>query len=142
MSTEESEDTAAKLWGDMDRHAVKSILDLRASIKHCLAEAGDDTESVTIGKVTWRVSKARAEAARAEFVDAVTNHWPVTNGFGTAVPPIDESPSLLDVHGLFGDSYFAHGFMAIGKVLGLWDLAYADRAELEPMGFPTIEWRS
>lgn len=63
------------------------------------------------------VDKARAEAHRAEFVE-ILNSYP-------ELERLKGGPSYLELGAVFGDQGFALRIMAIGSVLGFWDIISA-----------------
>jgi hypothetical protein len=74
----------------------------------------DDCERVDMHFVTVAVSKARAEARRAEFI-ALLNDYPNP-------AELAGGPSYIAVGGVIGDQGAAFEMFALGKVLGLWDV--------------------
>lgn len=82
------------------------------------SEARPDLEKVDLLLLTVGVDKAKAEGHRAELVSLLRD-WPDPDMLG-------RGPSYIHLGGEMGDQGTAFQLMAMGKVLGLWDIITAE----------------
>lgn len=78
------------------------------------SEARPDLEKVDLLLMTVGVDKAKAEGHRAE-VAALLADWPDRSMLG-------RGPSYIHLRGVLGDQGTAFQLMALGTVLGFWDI--------------------
>ena len=78
------------------------------------SEARPDLEKVDLLLLTVGVDKAKAEEHRAEFISFLRD-WPEPAALA-------DGPSYIHLGGTLGDQGTAFQFMAMGKVLRLWDI--------------------
>lgn len=82
------------------------------------SEARPDLERVDLLLLTVGVDKALAEERKTELV-SLLREWPDPD-------MLKRGPSYIHIGGVIGDQGTAFQLMAIGKVLGLWDIITAE----------------
>lgn len=82
------------------------------------SEARPDLERVDLLLLTVGVDKALAEERKTELV-SLLREWPDPD-------MLKRGPSYIHIGGVIGDQGTAFQLMAIGKMLGLWDIITAE----------------